>query len=175
MIYHEILLPEKDILWSLQTFQLRAHIFQGHFDPGMDASGLLDLYIQVVFQGYTASTRVSYVQHFNGTCKFHFPSFWIFKIWNFERDITHPPSIVAFYVIVVIMLCMHTRSGCREISAVCIPMTFHLKRARVTTDVIRAWLMLHAQHFVPFVRYIWEWQILKFTVCCDCICYLKAL
>ncbi|XP_012058513.1 PREDICTED: otoferlin-like [Atta cephalotes] len=43
---------------QFSTFQLRAHIFQGHFDPGMDASGLLDLYIQVVFQGYTASTRM---------------------------------------------------------------------------------------------------------------------
>jgi len=120
MIYHEILLPEKDILWSLQTFQLRAHIFQGHFDPGVDASGLLDLYIQVVFQGYTASTRVSYVQHFNGTCKFHFPSFWIFKIWNFERDITHPPSIVAFYVIVVISCyaCIHGQDAVKFLRCV---------------------------------------------------------
>lgn len=45
--------------WSLQTFQLRAHIFQGRFDPGMDASGLLDSFIRVAFQGYTASTQVS--------------------------------------------------------------------------------------------------------------------
>lgn len=44
---------------ALQTFQLRAHIFQGRFDPGMDASGLLDPIVRVTFHGYTASTRVS--------------------------------------------------------------------------------------------------------------------
>ena len=46
---------------ALQTFQLRAHIFQGRFDPGMDASGLLDPIVRVTFHGYTASTRVSFV------------------------------------------------------------------------------------------------------------------
>ncbi|KAK9306192.1 hypothetical protein QLX08_003081 [Tetragonisca angustula] len=40
------------------AFQLRAHIFQGRFDPGMDASGLLDPIVRVAFHGYTASTRV---------------------------------------------------------------------------------------------------------------------
>ncbi|KAL6424890.1 hypothetical protein ACFW04_010045 [Cataglyphis niger] len=40
------------------TFQLRAHIFQGRFDPGMDASGLMDSFVRVTFQGYTASTQV---------------------------------------------------------------------------------------------------------------------
>ncbi|EFN60493.1 Fer-1-like protein 4 [Camponotus floridanus] len=40
------------------TFQLRAHIFQGRFDPGMDASGLTDSFVRVTFQGYTTSTRV---------------------------------------------------------------------------------------------------------------------
>ncbi|XP_076648742.1 otoferlin [Halictus rubicundus] len=40
------------------VFQLRAHIFQGRFDPGMDASGLLDPLVRVAFHGYTASTRV---------------------------------------------------------------------------------------------------------------------
>ncbi|XP_024871101.1 otoferlin-like [Temnothorax curvispinosus] len=39
------------------TFQLRAHIFQGRFDPGMDASGLLDSFIRVAFQGHMASTQ----------------------------------------------------------------------------------------------------------------------
>ncbi|XP_011064503.1 PREDICTED: otoferlin-like [Acromyrmex echinatior] len=43
---------------QFSTFQLRAHIFQGHFDPGMDTSGLLDSYIRVAFQGYTVSTRM---------------------------------------------------------------------------------------------------------------------
>ncbi|KAK1117439.1 hypothetical protein K0M31_016643 [Melipona bicolor] len=40
------------------AFHLRAHIFQGRFDPGMDASGLLDPIVRVAFHGYTASTRV---------------------------------------------------------------------------------------------------------------------
>ncbi|XP_015435492.1 PREDICTED: otoferlin-like [Dufourea novaeangliae] len=40
------------------VFQLRAHIFQGRFDPGMDASGLLDPLVRVAFHGYTATTRV---------------------------------------------------------------------------------------------------------------------
>ncbi|CAL7940390.1 unnamed protein product [Xylocopa violacea] len=40
------------------AFQLRAHIFQGRFEPGMDASGLLDPIVRVAFHGYTASTRV---------------------------------------------------------------------------------------------------------------------
>ncbi|XP_076634575.1 otoferlin [Colletes latitarsis] len=40
------------------AFQLRAHIFQGRFDPGMDASGLLDPLVRVGFHGYTATTRV---------------------------------------------------------------------------------------------------------------------
>ncbi|XP_072763326.1 LOW QUALITY PROTEIN: otoferlin, partial [Anoplolepis gracilipes] len=40
------------------TYQLRAHVFQGRFDPGMDASGLLDSFVRVTFQGYTISTRV---------------------------------------------------------------------------------------------------------------------
>nr|XP_012151304.1 PREDICTED: otoferlin-like [Megachile rotundata] len=40
------------------AFQLRAHIFQGCFDPGMDASGLLDPLVRVAFHGYTATTRV---------------------------------------------------------------------------------------------------------------------
>ncbi|XP_039312849.1 otoferlin [Solenopsis invicta] len=40
------------------TFQLRAHIFQGRFDPGMDVSGLLDSFVRVAFRGYTASTQV---------------------------------------------------------------------------------------------------------------------
>ncbi|KAF7395677.1 hypothetical protein HZH68_009727 [Vespula germanica] len=39
-------------------FQLRAHIFQGQFEPGMDASALLDPYIHVTFLGYTLSTSV---------------------------------------------------------------------------------------------------------------------
>ncbi|XP_076223010.1 otoferlin [Nomia melanderi] len=39
------------------VFQLRAHIFQGRFDPGMDASGLLDPLVRVAFHGYTAATR----------------------------------------------------------------------------------------------------------------------
>ncbi|XP_046143744.1 otoferlin-like [Osmia bicornis bicornis] len=39
------------------AFQLRAHIFQGRFDPGMDASGLLDPLVRVAFHGYTATTR----------------------------------------------------------------------------------------------------------------------
>ncbi|XP_071649969.1 otoferlin [Temnothorax longispinosus] len=39
------------------TFQLRAHIFQGRFDPGMDGSGLLDSFIRVAFQGHMASTQ----------------------------------------------------------------------------------------------------------------------
>ncbi|XP_025075892.1 otoferlin-like [Pogonomyrmex barbatus] len=43
---------------QFSTFQLRAHIFQGRFEPGMDASGLLDSFIRIVFQGYTASTQV---------------------------------------------------------------------------------------------------------------------
>ncbi|KAG5335930.1 OTOF protein, partial [Acromyrmex charruanus] len=43
---------------QFSTFQLRAHIFQSHFDPGMEASGLLDSYIRVAFQGYTVSTRM---------------------------------------------------------------------------------------------------------------------
>ncbi|XP_076302777.1 otoferlin-like, partial [Lasioglossum baleicum] len=59
-----------DYDWSLESFpryleyshstafQLRAHIFQGRFDPGMDASGLLDPLVRVAFHGYTASTRV---------------------------------------------------------------------------------------------------------------------
>ena len=42
-----------------QTFQLRAHIFQGRFDPGMDATGLLDPFVRVIFYGYTLSTKVS--------------------------------------------------------------------------------------------------------------------
>ncbi|XP_067216226.1 otoferlin-like isoform X2 [Linepithema humile] len=40
------------------TFQLRAHVFQGRFDPGMDTSGLLNSFVRVAFQGYTASTQV---------------------------------------------------------------------------------------------------------------------
>ncbi|KAG7207640.1 hypothetical protein KM043_009260 [Ampulex compressa] len=40
------------------AFQLRAHIFQGRFDPGMDASGLLDPVVRVAFHGYTLETRV---------------------------------------------------------------------------------------------------------------------
>nr|XP_034175477.1 otoferlin-like [Osmia lignaria] len=40
------------------AFRLRAHIFQGRFDPGMDASGLLDPLVRVAFHGYTATTRV---------------------------------------------------------------------------------------------------------------------
>ncbi|XP_076670742.1 otoferlin [Andrena cerasifolii] len=40
------------------AFQLRAHIFQGRFDPGMDASGLLDPFVCVAFHGYTAATKV---------------------------------------------------------------------------------------------------------------------
>ncbi|CAK9828332.1 Fer-1-like protein 6 [Anthophora retusa] len=45
--------------YTLSTaFQLRAHIFQGRFDPGMDASGLLDPIVRVAFHGYTADTRV---------------------------------------------------------------------------------------------------------------------
>ncbi|XP_076375559.1 otoferlin [Megalopta genalis] len=39
------------------VFQLRAHIFQGRFDPGMDASGLLDPLVRVAFHGYSAATR----------------------------------------------------------------------------------------------------------------------
>ncbi|XP_048510270.1 otoferlin-like [Athalia rosae] len=38
-------------------FQLRAHIFQGRFDPGMDSSGLSDPLIRVVFHGHTLATR----------------------------------------------------------------------------------------------------------------------
>lgn len=44
---------------SFQTFQLRAHIFQGRFDPGMDASGLLDPFVRIIFHGYTLVTKVS--------------------------------------------------------------------------------------------------------------------
>ncbi|XP_015525108.1 otoferlin [Neodiprion lecontei] len=40
------------------TFQLRAHIFQGRFDPGMDSSGLSDPLIRVIFNGHTLATRV---------------------------------------------------------------------------------------------------------------------
>ncbi|XP_011877854.1 PREDICTED: otoferlin-like [Vollenhovia emeryi] len=40
------------------TFQLLAHVFQGRFDPGTDASGLLDSFVRVAFQGYTAFTQV---------------------------------------------------------------------------------------------------------------------
>ncbi|XP_078046839.1 otoferlin [Augochlora pura] len=42
---------------SSAVFQLRAHIFQGRFDPGMDASGLLDPLVRVAFHGYSAATR----------------------------------------------------------------------------------------------------------------------
>ncbi|EZA54735.1 Otoferlin [Ooceraea biroi] len=40
------------------VFRLRAHIFQGRFDPGMDASGLLNSFVRVAFHGYTLSTQV---------------------------------------------------------------------------------------------------------------------
>ncbi|XP_066595937.1 otoferlin [Prorops nasuta] len=40
-------------------FQLRAHIFQGRFDPGMDSSGLMDPFLQVEFGDYTCSTKVA--------------------------------------------------------------------------------------------------------------------
>lgn len=49
----------RDAARSLQTFQLRAHLFQGRFDPGTDAFGLLDSFVRVAFRGYTASTQVS--------------------------------------------------------------------------------------------------------------------
>ncbi|XP_033208643.1 otoferlin-like [Belonocnema kinseyi] len=39
-------------------FQLRAHVYQGRFDPGMDTSGLLDPFVRVVFHGYTLLTKV---------------------------------------------------------------------------------------------------------------------
>ncbi|XP_044010396.1 otoferlin [Aphidius gifuensis] len=38
-------------------FQLRAHIFQGRFDTGMDSSGLMDPFIQVIFRGCTLTTQ----------------------------------------------------------------------------------------------------------------------
>ncbi|XP_043285592.1 otoferlin-like [Venturia canescens] len=38
-------------------FQLRAHIFQGRFDPGMDSSGLMDPFLRVIFRGYTSTTE----------------------------------------------------------------------------------------------------------------------
>ncbi|XP_015125981.1 otoferlin [Diachasma alloeum] len=41
----------------ISKFQLRAHIFQGRFDPGMDSSGLMDPLIRVIFHGYTATTK----------------------------------------------------------------------------------------------------------------------
>ncbi|KAI4482752.1 hypothetical protein M0804_008605 [Polistes exclamans] len=41
------------------TFQLRAHIFQGRFEPGMDTSALLDPFVRVTFSGYTLTTSVS--------------------------------------------------------------------------------------------------------------------
>ncbi|XP_035743561.1 otoferlin-like [Vespa mandarinia] len=40
------------------SFQLRAHIFQGQFDPGMDASALLDPFVNVTFLGHTLTTSV---------------------------------------------------------------------------------------------------------------------
>ncbi|XP_034943562.1 otoferlin [Chelonus insularis] len=40
-----------------RKFQLRAHIFQGRFDSGLDPSGLMDPFIRVMFHGYTATTR----------------------------------------------------------------------------------------------------------------------
>ncbi|XP_024943161.1 otoferlin [Cephus cinctus] len=39
-------------------FQLRAHIFQGRFSPGMDTSGLLDPLIRVIYRGHTLKTEV---------------------------------------------------------------------------------------------------------------------
>ncbi|XP_014219659.1 otoferlin [Copidosoma floridanum] len=39
-------------------FQLRAHIFQGRFEPGMDSSGLLDPMVRVIFRGYSMTTTV---------------------------------------------------------------------------------------------------------------------
>lgn len=44
---------------ALQSFQLRAHIFQGQFEPGMDASALLDPFVHVTFLGHTLTTSVS--------------------------------------------------------------------------------------------------------------------
>ncbi|KAL7306383.1 hypothetical protein TKK_0001807 [Trichogramma kaykai] len=39
-------------------FQLRVHLYQGRFEPGMDSSGLLDPMVRIIFQGYTMTTKV---------------------------------------------------------------------------------------------------------------------
>ncbi|KAH0549066.1 hypothetical protein KQX54_005671, partial [Cotesia glomerata] len=51
------LFPKSLNYTTTSKFQLRAHIFQGRFDSGLDATGLMDPFIRIIFHGYTATTR----------------------------------------------------------------------------------------------------------------------
>ncbi|KAK0093832.1 hypothetical protein PV326_012519 [Microctonus aethiopoides] len=49
--------PKSFIYTTSTKFQLRAHIFQGRFESGLDSTGLMDPFIRIIFRGYTASTK----------------------------------------------------------------------------------------------------------------------
>ncbi|CAD6221881.1 GSCOCG00005218001-RA-CDS [Cotesia congregata] len=51
------LFPKSLNYTTSSKFQLRAHIFQGRFDSGLDATGLMDPFIRIIFHGYTVTTR----------------------------------------------------------------------------------------------------------------------
>ncbi|XP_023290146.1 LOW QUALITY PROTEIN: otoferlin [Orussus abietinus] len=50
--------PQAFTYTESHKFQLRAHVFQGRFDPGMDSSGLMDPLTRVKFHGHSMSTQV---------------------------------------------------------------------------------------------------------------------
>ncbi|KAJ8683958.1 hypothetical protein QAD02_019750 [Eretmocerus hayati] len=74
-------------------FQLKAHIFQGRFEIGMDSTSLLDPVLQVTFQGHTMRTKV---------IKQSLDPFWdqtlIFPVMNVYGSPQHikfyPPKVV---------------------------------------------------------------------------------
>ncbi|KAK0180464.1 hypothetical protein PV327_006103 [Microctonus hyperodae] len=49
--------PKSFIYTTSTKFQLRAHIFQGRFESGLDSTGLMDPFIRIIFRGYTATTK----------------------------------------------------------------------------------------------------------------------
>ncbi|EFN77733.1 Otoferlin [Harpegnathos saltator] len=75
------------------TFQLRAHIFQGRFNPGPDNFGLLDPFISVAFRGCTATTqtiRQSFHPFWDQTLIF--PPVTLHGTKEFIKS--HPPEVV---------------------------------------------------------------------------------
>lgn len=127
-----VIMPPPPAVYRLQTFQLRAHVFQGRFEPGMDASGLLNSFVRVAFRGYTASTQVSDAERFNGNVQISLSrSLNFLDVELRARYHLASSPIPRREILSRRWLCrVHTRSRYREISAACVSLWHFTWNAR---------------------------------------------